>query len=212
MIGVFDLRDTTIREETLNNAITALSTSFLVCWSWPCWLLAVLWCSMMRTPRLWSSRKPIRMVMPVGGITNVCLVVSSGYFSECLDPCEAVFDRMAPFVHMRVIGTLLFAVGFGRDDSGCATPFMSCACAGRIGNRSRLPGASTRATILVVSPPTAKALTSASAKQAFRSTDRKHRLIELEVCRRHQIWCRRQTFGMLYLIAGGSHAKNHRYP
>ena len=100
-----------------------------------------------------------------------------------LDLREVVFDQVTPLVDVSIVVSFPFPVRFGWNNHGCAAlikilqepigvespvgqqrcegdivdqrsnPFMSCACPGRSRKRNRLPSASTKATILVVSPP-----------------------------------------------------------
>jgi len=110
---------------------------------------------------------------------RVGFVVTSGDAAELLDLAEEVFDQMAPLVHLEVARDGGDPIGFGRDHGG-RTPIVQIgadrvAVEGLIGqkraeievrqkrgdtravvsgsrtNRTRLPSASTRATI--VRPP-----------------------------------------------------------
>src|SRR5919205_3555884 len=111
------------------------------------------------------------------------LVVSRGDGAELLDFGEIVFDQMPPAIHLRIIVDHHLAVRSGRNDRGgtpivelrpqpisveClvpqqasqltpsmsgATPTLSWRCPGSRTKRTRLPKASTNATILVVRPP-----------------------------------------------------------
>src|SRR3954453_11288785 len=112
---------------------------------------------------------------------RIGFVVTSGNAAELLDLAEEVFDQMAPLVHLEVARDRGDPVGFGRDHGG-RTPIVQIgadriAVEGFIGkqggkieigqkrgdtgavvsgsrtNRTRLPKASTSATILVVKPP-----------------------------------------------------------
>ena len=112
---------------------------------------------------------------------RVGFVVPGGDAAEFLDLTEEVFDQMAPLVHFEVAGDHGDPVGFGRDHGGRA-PIVQIgadpvAVEGLVGqksaeievrqkrgdtgavvsgsrtNRTRLPSASTSATILVVNPP-----------------------------------------------------------
>lgn len=50
-------------------------------------------------------------------------VVACGNGAELLEFCKEILDEMAGFVHVFVIGTLDFPVGFWRDDGFYSGPF-----------------------------------------------------------------------------------------
>jgi hypothetical protein len=112
---------------------------------------------------------------------RIGFVVAGGNAAELLDLAEEVFDQMAPLVHLVVARDIGDPVGFGRDHGG-RTPIVQIGAdrvaveslvrqkgaeieigqkrgdtgavvSGSRTNRTRLPKASTSATILVVSPP-----------------------------------------------------------
>jgi hypothetical protein len=112
---------------------------------------------------------------------RVGFVVAGGDAAELLDLAEEVFDQMAPLVHLEVARDRGDPIGFGRDHGG-RTPIVQIGAdrvaveslgrqkraeievrqkrgdtgavvSGSRTNRTRLPSASTSATILVVRPP-----------------------------------------------------------
>ena len=112
---------------------------------------------------------------------GIGFVVTSGDAAELLDLAEEVFDQMPPLVHLEVAGDRGDPIGFGRDHGGRA-PIVQIGAdrvaveslirqkgaeievrqkrgdtgavvSGNRTNRTRLPSASTSATILVVNPP-----------------------------------------------------------
>src|SRR3954452_20502987 len=112
---------------------------------------------------------------------RVGFVVPGGDAAELLELAEEIFDQMAPLVHLEVTGDCGDPIGFGRDHGGRppavqlgAGPVAVEAFVRQQGgeveigqkrgdtravvsssrtNRTRLPSASTSATILVVKPP-----------------------------------------------------------
>src|SRR4051812_47330006 len=112
---------------------------------------------------------------------RVGFVVPGGDAAELLELAEEVFDQMPPLVHLEVTGDCGDPIGFGRDHGG-RTPIVQIGAdpvaveslvrqkcgeveirqkrgdtgavvSGNRTNRTRLPSASTSATILVVNPP-----------------------------------------------------------
>ena len=112
---------------------------------------------------------------------RVGFVVTSGDAAELLDLAEEVLDQMTPLVHLEVAGDCGDPIGFGRDHGNRAPVVQlgaepvavegfvrqqggeveigqkrgdtSAVMSGSRTNRTRLPSASTSATILVVKPP-----------------------------------------------------------
>src|SRR6185312_15957488 len=58
--------------------------------------------------------------MDHGGEARVGLVVSGGDSAEGFEAAEEVLDEVAPSIHVEVARDGMSAVGFGRDDRGCA--------------------------------------------------------------------------------------------
>ena len=58
--------------------------------------------------------------MDHGGEARVGLVVSGGDSAEGFEAAEEILDEMAPAIHVEVARDGMSAVGFGRDDRGCA--------------------------------------------------------------------------------------------
>src|SRR3954469_25334691 len=112
---------------------------------------------------------------------RVGFVVAGGDAAELLELAEEVFDQMAPLVHLEVARDGGDPIGFGRDHGGRAAIVQigadrvaveglvrqksaeievrqkrgdtGAVLSGSRTNRTRLPSASTSATILVVRPP-----------------------------------------------------------